>query len=1249
MKLFSLLKNKRLLDLGLIAISFIFALLHAGPLNGTKIALILTIVFQVYLPGYLLARALGKLRGAHPISRLAWILVAGLSLTICLGGVARYLQVSMLAYTLILHGVMLALALIQPKQETISESWQFSRQNVPLYFLLALCCLIVLGVSIERGNFRFNGYEDQTVFIAAADWLAHDPDDPALYERRIGVPPERLDRRWETDGWTYTHAAWVWVSGVSASDLIWYDLTPLFVWAVPLAVFALAYELTRREQAAAFCAAALTLAGLMTLDSLVYRTTTLAFGQFALFQLSTLRTASTALLLPMAFMAALAYLRHPRKRDLILIFLVGLAIASMHPRQIMIFQISIGATTIVWWLAQRTRQRFWTGLWLILILVSLLFLPLIQRINRPSFDQINEQFESAVSTNETATGRGVDELWMLNLPGGIRTYILQPSVIFYHPIILLAAICGLLAGFGWRKSLDAQYVFASTLAALLILFVPGLTALVVKIITVSFISTLVFILPVALSLGLALDFVVNRLKRFPYKQTLVAVLLAAVMLVLLFESIPIPASARDQIRASNLAQAVRDIRPFDEELLTTLATILPQDRRSIIATPNHVANYIIESIPRTFITSGRASSNLAYQGNERFFGGTNRRGIRAPWLDTVDLEFLRQYGVTHLVMQANDTRLPQLIFQPERFTYLASSAGFVIFSVNSDLKASENDNIFAQMNDVYAKIESPRWDVSGFELARPADPLLWENLATMWEKQDDDLARYGLAITSTLMGADERALPIWEQLHDDHPDLFLFTNALTHTQFALAPSANAIQPLLDALENDDAAIRVLAARELLSETFFYLLTDEQIEQAVTLHDSDSIVWDQLATFDQPAQVRERIVLLLSAGLSDTAADWVNDLDEIERSPQDFVIQASVALANGDVDQALAILAPTTDDDWVAANRQYHPDRWSNNTAAQMYFLLLAERAARDQRMNDAEAEYQRAIEAGAERAGEILRLMSNREHAAFYNLPVPASPMVIADYQALYVMQPEIYLDDEANRLNVTAIFGNPQGGTYPVKIWRVQVTSPDASIQYASLDAPAEFIDGLPTQAFIQLDLPPDLPELTPARVFIEPIYSNTVTFGAISQDIVLNRPESATIPPDAETANATFGDHILLKNFQVARDENTLDLTLYWEATTPPAENYQIFVHVIGSDGNVVAQSDSAPYDGRYPTSQWNPFAIIADHRVIQFEQPLADGDYTVWVGLYRLPEIQRLPIQAENARIENDSLLIDQFTIL
>ena len=32
----------------------------------------------------------------------------------------------------------------------------------------------------------------------------------------------------------------------------------------------------------------------------------------------------------------------------------------------------------------------------------------------------------------------------------------------------------------------------------------------------------------------------------------------------------------------------------------------------------------------------------------------------------------------------------------------------------------------------------------------------------------------------------------------------------------------------------------------------------------------------------------------------------------------------------------------------------------------------------------------------------------------------------------------------------------------------------------------------------------------------------------------------------------------------------------------------------------------------------------------------------------GMYRLPEIQRLPIQAENTNIENDSLLIDQFSV-
>src|SRR6185369_299330 len=137
--------------LGAIVLSLAFALLRSGPLKGSEVGLVIVILLQLYLPGLLLARVFGKHTAAHPIVRFAWILLGGLSLTICLGGIARLFGVPMLAYVIVLHAIMVVLALIPPPAASEdAPKWTFRRESIPLYLLVVLCCVIILGIGIER-------------------------------------------------------------------------------------------------------------------------------------------------------------------------------------------------------------------------------------------------------------------------------------------------------------------------------------------------------------------------------------------------------------------------------------------------------------------------------------------------------------------------------------------------------------------------------------------------------------------------------------------------------------------------------------------------------------------------------------------------------------------------------------------------------------------------------------------------------------------------------------------------------------------------------------------------------------------------------------------------------------------------------------------------------------------------------------------------------------------------------------------
>lgn len=88
-------------------------------------------------------------------------------------------------------------------------------------------------------------------------------------------------------------------------------------------------------------------------------------------------------------------------------------------------------------------------------------------------------------------------------------------------------------------------------------------------------------------------------------------------------------------------------------------------------------------------------------------------------------------------------------------------------------------------------------------------------------------------------------------------------------------------------------------------------------------------------------------------------------------------------------------------------------------------------------------------------------------------------------------------------------------------------------------------------------------------------------------------------------------------------------LNVRLRWGAHQAPAINYYtVFVHVIDANGLLAAQHDGTPAAGYVPTSAWEEGQAIDDQRSIDLSA-LADGPYSVLVGLYDPANGQRLPL--------------------
>jgi hypothetical protein len=129
------------------------------------------------------------------------------------------------------------------------------------------------------------------------------------------------------------------------------------------------------------------------------------------------------------------------------------------------------------------------------------------------------------------------------------------------------------------------------------------------------------------------------------------------------------------------------------------------------------------------------------------------------------------------------------------------------------------------------------------------------------------------------------------------------------------------------------------------------------------------------------------------------------------------------------------------------------------------------------------------------------------------------------------------------------------------------------------------------------------------------------------------------------------TFGPGIRLVGYDIGPSSyhpgQTLRLQLYWEALEPLAEDYVVFVHMLGEEegGNVqlVAQQDNPPVRGTQPTSTWEPGVAVLDPYDLSIPRDTPPGEVLLLVGLYRWPDLSRLPVYDDAGIPQRDDRIV------
>lgn len=124
----------------------------------------------------------------------------------------------------------------------------------------------------------------------------------------------------------------------------------------------------------------------------------------------------------------------------------------------------------------------------------------------------------------------------------------------------------------------------------------------------------------------------------------------------------------------------------------------------------------------------------------------------------------------------------------------------------------------------------------------------------------------------------------------------------------------------------------------------------------------------------------------------------------------------------------------------------------------------------------------------------------------------------------------------------------------------------------------------------------------------------------------------------PEFDTAvSQALGDVGILVGYTpeaatISRDA-PFPVMLVWQAGDRPSDtSYMVFVQLLNTDGQLIAQSDSIPVQGQRPTTGWRAGEYILDRHELRFNDRAAPGEARLIVGMYDALTGERVPVDTD-----------------
>jgi hypothetical protein len=113
-------------------------------------------------------------------------------------------------------------------------------------------------------------------------------------------------------------------------------------------------------------------------------------------------------------------------------------------------------------------------------------------------------------------------------------------------------------------------------------------------------------------------------------------------------------------------------------------------------------------------------------------------------------------------------------------------------------------------------------------------------------------------------------------------------------------------------------------------------------------------------------------------------------------------------------------------------------------------------------------------------------------------------------------------------------------------------------------------------------------------------------------------------------------------------ARPGNTVDLTLIWHALGRQNRSWTVFIHLVDTKEQIVAEDNAQPQAGAFPMKQWVAGDWVEDQHMLALPMDLVPGSYTLRVGLYDPRTERRAAVFDQQGKLVGDQVELGQVQI-